>query len=175
MDRATLEKALKTINLKNLIAPFMLLLSLVITSCFVDEEKRSKTIDLNSVKNSTNFAKELMKDNVKLNFITDHLFKGEHQDFRKYISNVAEENHVKIMNISCGETTDLNSIEKLSAKIEGVCWHDFSVFELIESIQDFSPGFVKITSINIDKFAKISTSQPAIKTEISCEIFQLKQ
>ena len=174
MDRPTIKRVLTSIEPKKIIAFIFLFIILFVTSNNVESRKDEKNIELLNLQQKVNFVKDLLSNKEKLDFISHHLFHGKSNDFIEFIRNFSDEKHINIINISCLEKKNLNNLENLKIKIDGFYWHDSAIFDLIDKIRSFSPGFVKIESIEIHKIAKISTVKPSIKAEIICEIFKLK-
>lgn len=108
----------------------------------------------------------------KLHFIQKHNFKGEYSNFKDFVNKIAYKNCAKI---SCFENISKANIEKIDVsliKLIGLFWHDIFIFNFLEEIQDFSPGFVNIVSVEINKFSKQILHKPTLKLEVVCKIFQ---
>ena len=108
----------------------------------------------------------------KLHFIQKHNFKGKYLNFKDFVNKIAYENCAKI---SCFENISKTKIEKIDVKLIkliGLFWHDIFIFNFLEEIQDFSPGFINIVSVEINKFSRQILHKPVLKLEAVCKIFQ---
>ena len=174
MLKSYAERILKCIGIKKLCVFFLAVVSLIVMSSLIEAEKENRMAELEALKKSSNFAGELLKNKSKLSFISRHLFKRSANSFETYLKKVLEENHIRLVKVSHKETIDLKDVKKTKIIIEGVVWHDSSVFKLIDYLNCFSPGFVRISKVGIEKTDEISTFNPTIRMEIICELFQLK-
>ena len=108
----------------------------------------------------------------KLNFIQRHSFSGKCADINKYIQRIFRETYANLTDIEKVSETKIGKISVHTIKISGIFWHDVFIFDFLDKIQNFSPGFVNIISININKLARKITHKPIIKLEMICKIFQ---
>lgn len=116
---------------------------------------------------------KLVKDKKKLKFISAHKFAGEKVEFENFVDDLAQKYHSKIANIEIQDESKIANVNVQQIRITGFFWHDVFIFAFLEELQDFSPGFLNILSVDIDKFSKqISSQKPILKLEVVCKIYQ---
>lgn len=145
---------------------------MAVISGFVSHYKNVKFEDILEVEEKSIPIKELKSNNAKLEFISKHKFCGTSMDFENFIRNSEEKNYAKINQIKKLEESIHGQIKIRKFEIKGFFWHDSFIFNFLDEIQNFSPGFLKILSIDIDKFSRMIREKPIMKVEILCEIFQ---
>ncbi|MDR0942678.1 MAG: hypothetical protein LBM19_03660 [Holosporales bacterium] len=158
--------------LKKHYLPLVIILLLFVVDYALCLHKNKKLVEFENVKGKLAFAEDLLKTPHKLKFISSHLFSGDNVDFDEFVVKTANDNFAEITSIEKAEETDINSIKKSEASIKGIFWHESFIFDFLKNIQEFKPGFLKITSVAIGKFGKVSPNKPAMKIEVACEIYQ---
>ena len=148
------------------------ILGMIIVSTFVSIYKSHAVEKYTQFANEMKPITDIISDNDKFNFIQNHLFKGEALDFKDFANKVAQENYAKILSLNRISCIKLDKINITQIKITGLFWHDTFIFDFLEKIQNFSPGFINIIAIDINKFSKKITHKPVIKLEVICKIFQ---
>ena len=108
----------------------------------------------------------------KLDFIKNHKFSGQNSDIRNFLRTIAKKNYAKISLIEKISEKRIGKINVTRLKVTGLFWHDIFIFEFLEKIQSFAPGFLNIDAIEIDKITKNIGQKPILKLEMVCEIFQ---
>ena len=104
-------------------------------------------------------------------FATKHLFFKEGIKFSKFLKTNAKKHFITHFKFSHSEPLLVGKLKKTMYEIEGLSWHDTFIFELVNSILNFAPGFTRITFISIDKFSKPNSKNPALKMRILCELY----
>ena len=108
-----------------------------------------------------------------MKFISNHKFNGDKIDFNEFINNLAAKTYANISSIEILEESKISDVIVKQFKITGLFWHDIFIFDFIEKLQDFSPGFLNILSIDINKFSnQISSQKPIMKLEVVCKVYQ---
>jgi hypothetical protein len=129
-----------------------------------------------SMEKPVDFAESLRQSPDRLNFILKHLFFDKNADFRQFVNNSIVRNNGEMNSFrSEGKTQTAGQVIKESVTVEGVFWHDSFVFDFIKDVESFSPGFAKVTSIEIEKVGKVNLAKPIIKVLIQCEVFQAER
>ena len=168
----------KTINFikSNLIAKSKrkacLVLSSVLLSVITNIYKSEKEEQYHHNQIEMNPVIDIVSNKEKWEFIQKHSFNGKSNDINKYMRRIFQETYAKLTDIKHISETKIDKISVKTMKISGIFWHDVFIFDFLDKIQNFSPGFVDIISINIDKFARKITHKPIIKLEVTCKIFQ---
>lgn len=111
-------------------------------------------------------------DSKVIKFISEHNFSGKNINFRKFVENLAEHNFAVITEVKKCNISRLDSFKRIKYKVRGYFWHDKFIFEFIDELQNYHPGFLKLSNVEIDKFSKVNEIKPFIRLEIICEIFQ---
>ena len=114
----------------------------------------------------------IVTNHEKLDFIKNHKFGGQNSDIRNFLRTIAKKNYAKISLIEKISEKRIGKINVTRLKVTGLFWHDIFIFEFLEKIQSFAPGFLNIDAIEIDKIAKKIGQKPILKLEMVCEIFQ---
>ncbi len=114
-------------------------------------------------------------NNEKLSFIRNHKFAGQNSDIKNFMQTVAKKTYSKISLIEKISEKQIGKINATKLKITGLFWHDIFIFEFLDKIQNFAPGFLNIDAVEIDKIAKTIGQKPILKLELVCEIFQKLQ
>ncbi|MDR3224322.1 MAG: hypothetical protein LBT03_01920 [Holosporales bacterium] len=143
------------------------------TDCFVCSYKDDKLVELETIQNYFATVDDLVRSPEKLKFISAHLLLEEtNQSFDEFVTKIGQDNFAEIFSIEKKDEVIIGSLKKTKIKITGIFWHEDFIFEFLNSIYDFRPGFLKISQIDVDKFADISIEKPAMKLEAICEVFQ---
>lgn len=114
----------------------------------------------------------LATNNEKLNFLKKHKFSGQNSDIKNFMRTVAKQTYSKISLIEKISEKKIGKINVTKFKITGLFWHDMFIFDFLDKIQNFSPGFLNIDNVEIDKITKTMGQKPTLKLELVCEIFQ---
>lgn len=121
---------------------------------------------------ATPFVK-LRSNPQKFDFILKHKFSKNGLDFKNFVQQIARQNYACIPIIDFSEEkSKIGQVNVSLAKITGFFWHDTFIFNFLDNLQDFSPGFLNITYVEIDKFTKQLGAKPILKLEVICKIFQ---
>jgi hypothetical protein len=115
----------------------------------------------------------LKKDTNKLKFISDHLFTSNKVNFEDFIKSMLQKQMAQVLSINKDES-DIGPIIKDTFVIRALFWHDAYIFDFIDDIRSFNSGFARILELNIAKIATVSSKQPVMETEITCEVFHSK-
>jgi hypothetical protein len=143
-------------------------------SSIIENNKSEKLLLAQSIDKTSNMAKKLLSNKHILEFVKKHLFRKETRDFKEFVAGISNGYFAQDLEVSQGDQIELGQLVKTTYRIVGMFWHDSFIFKFIEGLKDFSPGFVRILSLEIDKFAKISSLKPVIKMETKCEIYSAK-
>jgi hypothetical protein len=159
---------------KNYICYLLLLFSFVfsILSNLIKDTIDKKTVEYDSLQKTLNVINDLNKNPEKANFILDHLFIGKANNFEDFINKAASNNNGKIISCINIETSLDAGLKKETMIIVGIFWHDAFVFDFLDEITKFNPGFINISKIEIEKIGEVSLDKPVIKVLIKCKIFQ---
>lgn len=115
---------------------------------------------------------DLQLDDEKRNFILRHKFSGTKTNFREFVEAIAKQNYAKDVHISLLEDAVPAKVKICRYKIEGLFWHDRFIFNFLDGMQDFAPGFLEISHFEINRFARNVLHSPVLKLEVLCNVFQ---
>lgn len=151
---------------------------LIITIClilenFIASYREQRIISYTSIEKTINFMNNLKKDTNKLKFISDHLFTSNKVNFEDFIKSMLQKQMAQVLSINKDES-DIGPIIKDTFVIRALFWHDAYIFDFIDDIRSFNSGFARILELNIAKIATVSSKQPVMETEITCEVFHSK-
>ena len=114
----------------------------------------------------------IMSNHNIFEFIKKHKFGHTKNDYTEFIKQISKEYFAKISSIEKISSTKIGNIEVLTVKIDMLFWHDSFIFNFLDKLQKYSPGFINILSIDINKFTKHVGNKPSLKLEVICKIFQ---
>lgn len=158
------------ISNKSFIKYLIIILVLFITNLvcsFIIDDIEDKLIVINDQYNKL----KQLNDNE---FILKHLFKEDKnntQNFINYVNEYLQSSHSKVINIETIDSKQLYNITVDTIQFDLTFIHDKFIFELIELIQNYSPGFVRITDVYIAKVNKFNVNQNNLRVRILCEIY----
>jgi hypothetical protein len=134
--------------------------------------KEEKFSEYEDAKNISVLVQKLTNDDNKLQFALRHRFNGENKNFGQFVSQIATKNSSQISSIEYVDESIIGLIKQKKVVIHGLFWHDIFIFAFLDALKNFSPGFLKILSVDINKFAKVSLLKPVLKVNVVCELFQ---
>lgn len=117
-------------------------------------------------------VEKISTDRPKLDFILRHKFKGRSQSFSEFVQAISHETYSQIASIDSLKEYVTGTVNVQEFRITGLFWHDLFIFDFLDKLQDFSPGFLNITSVEINKFSKQIAQKPIMKLEVICKVFQ---
>ncbi|MDR1333126.1 MAG: hypothetical protein LBJ69_01855 [Holosporales bacterium] len=130
------------------------------------------TMEFTETNSTLSAVQDLIQDPQKLDFITTHSFSGERQNFEEFAHKICDDNLAKNAAIQVLEETKVGLLSMQKIDITCLFWHEKLVFEFLEALQKFKPGFVRISLIDITNFAEVSARSPALKVQVVCELYQ---
>lgn len=160
--------------IKSLKLELLILGSLVLSSSLTCRFKESLDEDLAFLASDFSFVSSLQKDKRKLNFIASHSFKTSEQSPDQFTAFIKEESSkvfMKLSKFNLIATESESSFKKNIYEIELLAWHDSFIFSLIDQLYSFSPGFVSIEKIHIERISNINEQTPSLKVGILCTLF----
>lgn len=107
-------------------------------------------------------------------FILKHLFKEDKnniKNFKNYVKESLKNNRSEVININTIDSKQLYNITVETIQFDLTFIHDKFIFELLELIQNYSPGFVRVTDVYIEKTNKFNINQNNLNVRILCEIY----
>lgn len=158
------------INNKQLIKYLIIIFVLFLTNIVLSIIKDNNELEAIEINNNYNTIKQLNSDE----FILKHLFKEDKnntKNFIEYIKKYLKNNHCEIINIKTINSENLHNIKVDTIEFDLTFPHDKFIFELLEIIQNYSPGFVKIIDIYIKKDEIFNLNKNNLKTKILCSIY----
>ena len=114
----------------------------------------------------------IFSDHDIYEFIKIHKFGNSKNDYTDFIKQISKEYFAKISSIEKIAVVKIGNIEVSKVKIDMLFWHDCFIFDFLDKLQKYSPGFINILSIDINKFTKHVGIKPSLKLEVICKIFQ---
>jgi hypothetical protein len=134
--------------------------------------KELKLEEFNVICNAKTIATKLAATTLKKHELLNHICSGNNISLSDYVAKIGKETVAAIKSIK--NISEENG-EKITTKkfvIIGVFWHESLIFEFLNKLREFSPGFLKILKIDINKFAVITAVKPTLKVEITCITYQ---
>ena len=166
--------SLKNVEPKKYVIFCLVLLAFFVTSFFLQSYKNSLKEEFEVISDSVEYVVDLKNNPHKLNFIKNHSFSGKKQNFKDFISTISNKLYSKINSFSEKDNEYAQGIHKKTIKIDLLFLHDSFVFQLIDQIKKFSPGFVYIKSFSITKIENVSKKEYPFIVEIICEQFYVQ-
>jgi hypothetical protein len=160
---------------KNYFSYLFLALSVVafVISSITRGNLNQKYIEYNSILKISDFVDNLKKNPKKHEFISKHLFADSNgADFEDFVNDAIAKNNGKMMSYKPDAEVNVGLIKKRSVTIVGLFWHDSFVFDFMNDIDLFRPGFARVVAMELEKAGEISLTAPVIEASIKCEIFQ---
>ncbi len=148
------------------------ILAMLVVSVFASLYKSNEFSKYEQLEEEMTPIISISKDNETLNFIKNHKFSGQNSDIKNFMQTVAKKTYSKISLIEKVAEKKIDQINVTKFKITGLFWHDMFIFEFLDKIQSFAPGFLNIDHVEINKITKQIGQKPILKLELICEIFQ---
>jgi hypothetical protein len=148
---------------------------MLILSVLVSLYKGKKFVGMQELEKREADVKSIISNGEKLRFISEHGFGKANVSIESFTKDLGQKNFSEITKIYSVEESIIGTVKKTKLEIEGFFWHDLFIFEFLNEMQNFKPGFIKILSVEIDKFSKILIKKPALKVNVVCEVFQKYQ
>lgn len=148
------------------------IIAMLLVSIFVSIYKTQSSDKCEQIKTELQPIMMLVSNHEKLKFIRKHKFGNTTPNIADFMHKTAKKNYAKILSIEKISEKKLGEIKVTKVKITGMFWHDMFIFDFLEQMQNFNPGFLNIEAINIDKLSKRVVYKPMLKLELVCEIFQ---
>lgn len=161
---------MKTLS-KALLLQGILAISLGIVLAVLKHHKLELSESLLNLNQTVSKIQKLSTNKEFYDFAANHLFRKDKVNFKKFLKSCAKECFINISNVSCGDSVLAGKVKKTTYEIDGFAWHDSCVFQLIQKISDFSPGFAKIFSVSIEQFAEINNQKPVFKMRTLCDLY----
>lgn len=98
----------------------------------------------------------------KNKFVMSHLRQGE-SNVLQYLQKIMRKNKLTVVH---AQVLDSNTLE-----LELLCWHDKYLFDLLEQINSFSNGFIRLTSVIITKNKEFSLVVPNLKVKLIASLY----
>ncbi len=150
---------------------FICIVIIYILSCISsDIENEQKRINP-----TFQYARMLNNDKNRMHFIKSHLFNKNKQDFEKFIKKHAKNLKIDINEFNIEHEKEYTSnvyIQKIRINLSA--WHDISIFQILDSIENFSPGFISITNVAINRISNINNKTKSLNAEVVCDLFFLQ-
>lgn len=148
------------------------ILSMLIVSVFASLYKSKEFAKFEQLEMEMSPIMSIATNNEKLSFIKNHKFSGQNANIKTFMHTVAKKTYAKISLIEKISEKKIDKINVTKFKITGLFWHDMFIFEFLDKIQSFAPGFLNIDNVEIDKITKKIGQKPILKVELICDVFQ---
>lgn len=170
----SLLKTLKSRGFQKFYKIFFLIILLLSTTVFTEVILDGKREEYELIFPKFSYVKSLKNNNERFMFIQKHKLENSSNliqlietllnDFSKKYKIFVKHNNIKANDSFNGLKIETHDIELIS-------WHDAHIFEMIEKMEELSPGFVKIEKINITRTSNINMDSPALKVQILCKLY----
>jgi len=154
---------------KRYLVPVLVMLTI---SSLVSEYKERIFEDCEEAEAKAKPVIDLVSNAEKMKFIQKHKFNGTRINFTDFVAELSHKTYSKVTSIEPVSESKIGNVKVNEIRITGLFWHDSFIFDFIENIQNFSPGFLSIVSVDIDKFSKQISQKPIMKLEVVCRVFQ---
>jgi hypothetical protein len=144
----------------------------MLVNCLTATYRNSEAVALEGIKDTSLTAANLAMNQQKLHFITDHSFSGNGERFESFVHKLANDTIAKIGVIQILEESKVGLLNMQKLDITCTFWHETFIFEFLKKLQEFKPGFVRISFIDITRFAAVSAENPALKLQVTCELYR---
>jgi hypothetical protein len=144
----------------------------VLANCLTAMYRSSEAMELEGVKNTSLTAADLVMDQQKLRFMIDHSFSSDGEEFESFVHKLANDTIAKIGTIQILEESKVGLLNMRKLNITCTFWHETFIFEFLKKLQEFKPGFVRVSFIDITKFATVSAESPALRLQVTCELYR---
>lgn len=148
------------------------ILVMSLASIFVSIYKTQQINKYEQIATEVNQIIGIISNGERVKFIQKHRFCEKKTDIKDFMRKVAQTTYAKISSMEKISEEKIGKINVATFKIIGLFWHDCFIFEFLEKIQTFSPGFLNIETVDIDKLSKKIVHKPMLKLEVICRIFQ---
>ena len=155
---------------KLLLRYLIIIFILSISNIVLINIKNNNEFELIEINDKYNKIKQLNNDE----FVIKHLFKEDKnnvKNFIEYVKKYLHNNHGKVTNISTINSKNIDNIKVETIEFNLTFAHDKFIFELLKLIQNYSPGFVRITDIYIKKNEIFDININNLKAKIVCDIY----
>ena len=152
--------------LRCLIIIFMLSIANIILINIKDNNE----VELIAINEKYNKIKQLNNDE----FVIRHLFKEDKNNVKNFIEYVKKyliKNHGNVIDIQTINSKNMHNIKVETIEFNLTFAHDKFIFELLKLIQNYSPGFVRITDIYIKKNEIFNININNLTAKIICDIY----
>ena len=152
--------------LRYLIIIFVLSLSNIILTNI----KNNNEVEFMQINDKYNKIKQLNNDE----FVKKHLFienENNIKNFVEYVKKYLIKNYGKVIDIKTINSKNIYNIKVETIEFNLTFAHDKFIFELLKLIQDYSPGFVRITDIYIKKNKIFDINVNNLNAKIVCDIY----
>jgi hypothetical protein len=143
-----------------------------LANCLTAVYRDDGATELDGIKDASLTAADLIMDQQKLRFMTEHSFSGSGESFESFVHKIANGVVAKIGSIQVLEESKVGLLNMQKLDITCTFWHETFIFEFLRKLQEFKPGFVRISFIDITRFAAISAEAPALKLQVTCELYR---
>ena len=158
------------INNKSLKKYLIIILILTITNIVLSIINDNNEQAFLAINDKYNKLKTLSNDE----FVLKHLFKEDAnntKNFIEYVKNYIKNNYGEVNNIKTLDKQNLYDITVETIEFDLQFPHDKFIFDLIETIQKYSNGFVIIPDIYIKKAEKFNINKNNLNTNIICQLY----
>ena len=178
-------KNLQKIKLKYIIF-VLLILFLIVLNYNLNIYKNTLQLKYYHLDNQVNWAQKLTKEEI--NFIKQHKFQNNYnsKQFIEFINlhikklfgtikniKVIKDSSINdnsINNNSINDENPINNIKIKSLEINLRFWHDKFIFDFLNIISKYNPGFSRITNVQIKKSGNF-LKEPGLKVKILCDLY----
>ena len=155
---------------KELVKYLLVIFVLVMANIIFTNIKDNNELELIEINNKYNILKKLNEDK----FVLKHSFKEDKNNtnnFINYIKEYLKNNHCGVISIKNIENKNIENIKVETIEFHLTFPHDKFIFELLELIQNYSPGFVRITDIYVEKDEKFDINKNNLKVKMLCNLY----
>ncbi|MDR1609430.1 MAG: hypothetical protein LBR78_01065 [Holosporales bacterium] len=144
----------------------------MLVHCLTTVYRDSGAVELESIKDVSLTAADLVVNPQKLRFMTEHSFSGSGEGFESFVHKLADDTIAKIGAIQMLEESKVGLLNVQKLSITCTFWHETFIFEFLKKLQEFKPGFARIAFVDITRFATISAENPALKLQVTCQLYR---
>lgn len=146
--------------------------AMLIMEQLVDSYRAQKCVELGDLASIKETITALTALGTSKQDLINHICSSNIVKFEEFVTRIGHESMAEISSIKNIGASSKGSVKVRKFTVVGFFWHESFIFEFLDKLQKFCPGFLKILQVEINRFAKITTIRPAMKVDVVCVTYQ---
>lgn len=171
---ANLLKTFRAYNLQKFYKILCIIALLLIATLICSIVLNNMNREYDSIAPKASYVKALKRNKECFIFAQKHQFENSARiirNFQNLVNDFAKKYKITVKHNDIQTANNINGVQTTDCEIELFCWHDTHIFEMLEKIQNLSPGCVFIHKINIKRISNINLRYPALKVQMLCKLY----